>query len=136
MNYKKTLAVLLGILLALIMFTTVMLIHKSNMQEPTLGYLNISCNGKDISNTFKKGDTFSCDLLNSQFEITIKKINDDKIKLQADKYGLAVEKNKKIDLNEKVKSFEVYKDRKIILKLQATDISSTIEITYQNKKMD
>ena len=131
MNNKQALAILLGALIALALVAVTSSIINYSEQEPKSIHLTVNCNGKDMSNDFKKGDSFTCDLLNSEFIIKIKNIKDNKVKLQADKYGLyPLSKNGKIDLNDKLKDFEVYKDKKLVLGLQATDISSSIEISY------
>ena len=135
MERKKTLAVILGTILALALVVSAQFIIKNYTKNPEIAYLKINCDGNDISNIYKEGDSFNCALLNLEFKLTIKSIKNNKVKIQADKYGLyPKQEDGTISLIDNEDKFELYKNKKTILELQATDVSSTIEITYENQK--
>lgn len=95
-------------------------------------YLKIDCDGKDISNKFVEGDKFNCELFGDEFEITIKKVEKEKITLKADRYGLFQERDDgTYSLIDDVDEFEVVKGKTTALALQVTDASATIKIDWK-----
>lgn len=95
-------------------------------------YLKINCGEKNLSNKYKEGDVFECNLSSSNFKIKIEDIKNNKIKLSSSNYGLYPEREDgTISLIDKIKDFELYKGKKLILKLQVTDYSNTITIDWE-----
>lgn len=100
--------------------------------KPESVYLKIDCDGKDISDTYKIGDTFKCELLGKEFTIKIKNISDKKIVLKSTSYDLYPKRsNGTISLIDEVNTFNLEKNKKLILVLQATDVSSDISIIWK-----
>lgn len=155
MNNKKTMTIVLGIVVAVLLIIVMFIIIKYvdfGGDEPNPGqdpgiidnnpptvdttpvdsaYLKIDCDGTDISNTYKMGDSFSCSLLNKEFKITIKSMTKGKIELEADQYGLFPQRDDgTYSLIDNVKDFDLYKDKELTLSFQATDVSSNIKINY------
>lgn len=103
-----------------------------NSKNDSSAYLKIICDEETISKTYKEGDTFECELLGNNFTIKIEDISDKKIKLSSSKYGLfPIRENGSISLIDKVKNFELSKGEKLVLALQATDISADITIIWE-----
>lgn len=95
-------------------------------------YLKITCDGKDVSAMYKKGDVFNCSLLGSDYKIKIDNISDKKIFLSSSDYGLfPIREDGTISLIEKVKKFELNKGKKLILGMQTTDITKDITIIWE-----
>lgn len=124
---KKTIIIVISVLLVL-GIAGVLLFCSGEDKEATL---KVDCNGKNLSGTYHKGDTIECELLGEKYEIKIKSISSDKIKLQANDYGLTPVKDGKIDLNTKVKDFELVKGTILHLNVQATDTSSSISFDWE-----
>lgn len=130
---NKGLIILIVILLIVIAAIVFIVINKGNKNETA--YIEINCDGKDLSKEYKKGDAIDCTLLGSEFKLTIEDIKKDEIEIHADKYGLFPERdNGTISLIDKVDDFTLEKDKDLILALQATDVSSSIKLKWTNKK--
>ncbi len=94
--------------------------------------LKIDCDGKDISNKFVEGDKINCELLGDEYEITIQKVEKEKMILKANKYGLFPKREDgTYSLIDKVDEFEVEKGKPTILALQVTDVSATMTIDWK-----
>lgn len=90
------------------------------------------CGDVYMANNYKVGDTFECDLLGDNYKIKIVNISKNKIKLESSKYGLYPKReNDTISLTDKVKKFELYKDKELVLSTQTTDYSSNITINWK-----
>ena len=95
--------------------------------------LNIKYDTTEYSKTFSKGESFEFDLLGEDYKITIVNISSNKVILKANSYGLYPNREDgSISLVDNVDTFELHKDKPLVLSLQATDVSSNIEITWKN----
>ena len=108
-------------------------VNNTNMNNDISSvYLKINCNGTDISNSFKKGENFEFDLLGKKYKITINNITENKIELKSNSYGLFPKREDgTISLIDNVDTFELYKNKKLVLSFQATDVSSNVEIIWE-----
>lgn len=68
--------------------------------------------------TLKKGNSFSCFILDKEYDFKIKSINKDNIVITTSKYGLTKVKNDGIDLKSKEKEFIIEKNKKVELSTQ------------------
>ncbi len=127
MNKKKLITII--VIAVIVIAIALIIVLCSGSKEVKL---NIDCNGKDISNTFKEEDTFECEILGQKNKLIIKDISSKKVKIQAEDYGLTpVKDNNTINLIEQVKDFEVVKGKELKLALQATDATGFITIKYE-----
>lgn len=105
---------------------------KKNHQPKGTVYLDIKCENKDLSGNYKVNDEISCNLLGTEYIIKIDEINGDKIKLSANEFGLYPKRDTgTISLTEKVKNFELVKDKELELVVQVTDVHSSIVINWK-----
>ncbi|MBO5478950.1 MAG: hypothetical protein J6A04_04505 [Clostridia bacterium] len=103
-----------------------------NNKKQSSVYLKIICGEETISSTYKENDKFECNILGNNFEIKIEDISNKKIELSSSTYGLFPRREDgSISLVDKVKNFELYKGEKLILALQATDVSADIVIVWE-----
>lgn len=125
--------IIMLVLIPLCMFSLVGCGNDKNDQQPKgTVYLDIKCENKDLSGNYKVNDEISCNLLGIEYIIKIDEINDDKIKLSANEFGLYPKRDTgTISLTEKVKNFELVKDKELELVLQATDVHSSIVINWK-----
>ena len=94
-------------------------------------YLIIDCDGTNISGVYSNGDSFNCSLLGNKFEITVVKIERNKILLKSNNYGLSkVGENGGISLRSEENEFQLERNKQLKLGLQATDVSSRITIDW------
>ena len=95
-------------------------------------HLKINYGDENISKSFKKGEKFECTLLGKNFEITIANISDEKVELKSNSYGLFPQREDgSISLIDSIDTFELYKNKKLILQRQVMDASSRIEIVWK-----
>lgn len=120
------------IVIILICFIGIVSYIFLNNQKKYSVYLKVICGEEIISNTYKKDNTFECNILGNNFQIKIEDISDKKIKLSSSTYGLFPRREDgSISLVDKVKNFELYKGEQLTLALQATDISADIVIIWE-----
>lgn len=94
-------------------------------------FLKINCGGDTITGTYKVDDQIECNLVGKEFVITIDKINEDKVKLSANNYGLFPRREDgSISLKKKIKKFELEKGKDIELVYQGTDTNKAIVIVW------
>lgn len=106
--------------------------NGGNDSDNTFVSLKIVNGDEIISDQYKVGDTFQCNLLGEEFEIKIDRISDEKVKLSSSKYGLCPSnEDGTINLNAKVKKFELSKGKELDLRLQATDAGEGIIIIWE-----
>ena len=126
---KKYIVYIIVVLLFLIGIATYIFL---NNQKKSSVYLKIVCDDKTISETYKKGSKFECNLLGNNFEIKIEDINNKKIKITSSTYGLFPRREDgSISLIDKINEFELHKGEKLTLALQATDVYKDIVIIWQ-----
>ena len=93
--------------------------------------LTIKCNTEDTYRiTLKKGNSFSCILLNNEYNFKIKSIYKDNIIVTVSDYGLTKVQDKKIDLESKEKEFIIEKNKKVELSTQSMDYNESIIIEW------
>ena len=80
--------------------------------------------------TLKKGNTFSCFILDKEYVFKIKDIYKDNIIVTTSKYGLTKVKDGKIDLKSKEKKFIIEKNKKVELSTQTMDHNESIIIEW------
>jgi hypothetical protein len=155
---KKQIA-LIGFAIAII--GAVFLVIFSGKIEKDAVTLKIDCNGKDLSGTYKKGESFTCNLLDTDYKLSVDKITDEKVILKSDG-GLTpvIEKSEMatsalgiepvklgdikemvgaetttstIDLSKEYKEFVVNKGATLNLTIQATDVMGSyyLSISFQ-----
>ncbi len=94
----------------------------------------ITCDNETNSLTIKTGDTFCCSVGREEFTFEIKNIEENKIEIEANQYGLTeANANGTINLMARQKNFTIKKGSSVELYLQATDISSKITFSYEKK---
>ena len=131
MNKKTKYIICISVVIVIIIGVVFALFFMNDNSEPVK--LKIDCDGKDLSNTYKKGDKIECSLLGSNFQLTIRSVSDDRVVIDANSYGLCPRSdNGAIGLTSKVKRFNLYKGEQLVLALQATDVSSDIEIDWED----
>ena len=57
----------------------------NNLSSSESVYLNIDCDGKDLSNIYAIGSTFKCNLLSKEFTLKLNSVNKEKIILESTK---------------------------------------------------
>ncbi len=93
--------------------------------------VDIKCNNDNTFRiTLKKGNTFSCFILNKEYNFKIKNIYKDNIVVTTSNYGLTKLQDGKIDLKSKEKEFILEKNRKVELSTQSTDYNELITIEW------
>lgn len=80
--------------------------------------------------TLKKGNSFSCFILDDEYTFKIKSINKDNIVLTTSKYGLTKVKDEGIDFKSKEKEFIIEKNKKVELSTQLTDHNESVIIEW------
>lgn len=129
MNKKS---IIIMIIAGVVLITSIVLLF---VLKPSVGKgeanLKIDCDGKNLSKVYKAGDSFECSLAGDKFTITIKDVSDNKINLEADKYGLYPRREDgTISLVDKVKEFTLEKGDELNLELQATDSLGSLKINW------
>lgn len=93
--------------------------------------IDIKCNNDPTYRvTLKKGNTFSCFILDEEYSFKIKSIYKDNIIITTSKYGLTKVNDNKIDLKSKEKEFIIEKGKKEKLSTQTTDYNEAIIIEW------
>lgn len=93
--------------------------------------IDIKCNNDPTYRvTLKKGNTFSCFILDEEYSFKIKSIYKDNIIITTSKYGLTKVNDNKIDLKSKEKEFIIEKSKKEKLSTQTTDYNESIIIEW------
>ena len=80
--------------------------------------------------TLKKGNSFSCFILDDEYTFKIKSINKDDIVVTTSKYGLTKVKDDGIDFKSKEKEFIIEKNKKVELSTQLTDHNESVIIEW------
>ena len=80
--------------------------------------------------TLKKGNSFSCFILDKEYDFKIKSINKDDIVVTTSKYGLTKVKDDGIDLKSKEKEFIIEKNKKVELSTQLMDHNESVIIEW------
>lgn len=94
-------------------------INKQN-NKPSVK-LEINCEGELITRNLKEGNSITCHIL-KDYTFTIKKINNDSVKIEASDFGLTDASS----LIEKKKNFVIYKDQVLKLTSQSTDYQESV----------
>ena len=80
--------------------------------------------------TLKKGNSFSCFLMNDEYDFKIKSIDKDYIVVTASKYGLTKVQDESINLKIKEKEFKIEKNKKVELSTQSADYNESVIIEW------
>ena len=93
--------------------------------------VDVKCHTDNVfRTTLKKGNSFSCFILDKEYDFKIKSINKDDIVVTTSKYGLAKVKDDGINLKSKEKEFIIEKNKKVKLSTQLTDHNETVIIEW------
>ena len=80
--------------------------------------------------TLKEGNSFSCFILDKEYDFKIKRINKDNIIVTTSKYGLTKVKDNKIDFKSKEKEFIIEKNKKVELSTQLMNQNESVIIEW------
>jgi hypothetical protein len=93
--------------------------------------VDVKCHtDKAFRTTLKKGNSFSCFILDKEYDFKIKSINKDNIVVTTSKYGLTKVKDDGIDLKSREKEFIIEKNKKVELSTQLTDHNESVIIEW------
>ena len=93
--------------------------------------VDVKCHtDKAFRTTLKKGNSFSCFILDKEYYFKIKSINKDDIVVTTSKYGLTKVKDNEIDLKSKEKEFIIEKNKKVELSTQLMDHNESVIIEW------
>ena len=93
--------------------------------------LDVKCHTDNtFRTTLKKGNTFSCFILDKEYDFKIKSINKDNIVVTTSKYGLTKVKDDGINLKSKEKEFMIEKNKKVELSTQLTNHNESVIIEW------
>ncbi len=94
--------------------------------------LDITCNVNDKYRiTLKKGNTFDCRLLSTDYTFKIKNISKNNIVITTNNYGLTKVKDKGINLRTKEKEFIIEKNKDVELTTQTMDYNESIILKWK-----
>ena len=126
---KKTYTI---IFISAIIFTTIIIfLAIKNTGAPKEASLTVNSNGDVTTETYKKGDIISCNLLGTDYQLTIEDLLSKVIKFQVNSYGLAKQQDDgTVDINTPEKEFILTKGKELILAQQSTDIMLRIAINW------
>ena len=128
---KLKIGIIMGIVLLIVLLFVVVL-RPNKSDDLSNVDLKITCDGNDLSGKYKEGDSFECNIVGETYVITVKSISNDIVKLKCDKDGLYPERDEgTISLLDKIRDFELTKGKKLVLRPQVTDVSSSIEIYWK-----
>ena len=123
--------IIYALLLALISITLVGCTGQKANNDKEI-YIGINCNGKEKRIGLDKNDKFKCTLMNTKYEFTLIKIEDDKITIKVNSEGLTpVRDDGTMSLLDKETKFIVYMDKELILSTQTTDYSEKLKINWK-----
>lgn len=97
--------------------------HRNN---PSVN-LEMQCNNLSTNLEVKENDTLSCNLLGENYEFKVTKLDEDKIILESNKYGLTSSSS----LIEKEKEFTLTKNSSITLTTQSTDYQEKVIFNWK-----
>lgn len=93
--------------------------------------VDVKCHTNNVfRTTLKKGNSFSCFILDKEYDFKIKSINKDDIVVTTSKYGLTKVKDDGIDLKSKEKEFIIEKNKKVELSTQLMDHNESVIIEW------
>ena len=93
--------------------------------------VDVKCHTDNVfRTTLKKGNSFSCFILNKEYDFKIKSINKDDIVVTTSKYGLTKVKDDGIDLKSREKEFIIEKNKKVELSTQLMDHNELVIIEW------
>ena len=93
--------------------------------------VDVKCNTDNtFRTTLKEGNSFSCFILDKEYDFKIKSINKDDIVVTASKYGLTKVKDDGINLKSKEKEFIIEKNKKVELSTQLMDYNESVIIEW------
>ena len=93
--------------------------------------VDVRCHTDNVfRTTLKKGNSFSCFILDKEYDFKIKSINKDDIVVTTSKYGLTKVKDDGIDLKSKEKEFIIEKNKKVELSTQLMDHNESVIIEW------
>ena len=93
--------------------------------------VDVKCHNDNVfRTTLKKGNSFSCFILDKEYDFKIKSINKDDIVVTTSKYGLTKVKDDGIDLKSKEKEFIIEKNKKVELSTQLMDHNESVIIEW------
>ena len=101
-------------------------------KEKTETKLNINCNGEKQTIVLKEDERFKCELLGTDYEFTIEKLDSDKVTIKSSAFGLTqVKSDGTISLVDNNTEFTVEKNKELKLSTQTTDYSENITISWK-----
>jgi hypothetical protein len=93
--------------------------------------VDVKCNTDNVfRTTLKKGNSFSCFILDKEYVFKIKSINKDNIVVTTSKYGLTKVKDDGINLKSREKEFIIEKNKKVELSTQLMDHNESVIIEW------
>jgi len=93
--------------------------------------VDVKCHTDNVfRTTLKKGNSFSCFILDKEYDFKIKSINKDDIVVTTSKYGLTKVKDDGINLKSKEKEFIIEKNKKVELSTQLMDHNESVIIEW------
>jgi transcriptional regulator with XRE-family HTH domain len=93
--------------------------------------VDVKCHTDNVfRTTLKKGNSFSCFILDKEYDFKIKSINKDDIVVTTSKYGLTKVKDDGINLKSKEKEFIIGKNKKVELSTQLMDHNESVIIEW------
>ena len=93
--------------------------------------VDVKCNTDNtFRTTLRKGNSFSCFILDKEYAFKIKSINKDNIVVTTSKYGLTKVIDNEINLKSKEKEFTIEKNKKVELSTQLMDYNERIIIEW------
>lgn len=103
-----------------------LILSACNRNTPRVN-LEMHCNNLSTNLEVKENDTLSCNLLGENYEFKVTKLDEDKIILEANKYGLTSSNS----LREKEKEFTLTKNSSITLTTQSTDYQEKVIFNWK-----
>ena len=93
--------------------------------------VDVKCNNDNAFRiTLKEGNSFSCFLLDEEYDFIIKSINKDYIVVATSKYGLTKVNDDRINLKSQEKEFIIEKNKKVELSTQTMDYNESVIIEW------
>lgn len=110
-------------IIVLLLLLVVSACHKNDLSVN----LKMDCNSISTNLEVKENDTLSCSLSGETYEFKITKLDENKIILEANQYGLTSSSN----LLDEEKEFILNKDSSITLTTQSTDYQEKVVFNWK-----
>lgn len=108
------------------LFIVILLIVGCSKESKTIK-ISMQCNGIVSEFEVKKNDLLSCKLLGEDYEFKVKKVTNDEIYIEANKFGLGEEYN--FEKNEK--QFVLKKNNELNLVTQSLDYQENVSFMWK-----